>query len=250
MAIGIIWADIWDETIWNTAIWAQEAGESDTTPDQFSFTDQSGVAVDTEISSAAITVAGIDAAAAITVTGGTYSINGGAFTADAGTVDNGDEVRARHTSSASYLTATDTVVTIGGVSDTFTSTTRADPADASWIIGGTAVNSDGVMGTLFLDDETSVPSTAVMFAGFAHTPEGFRYVAAWPVSDAVTYNRGIATRNDGAMVIDPAGVVAVFIAGTGLTSRGEVVASTDAPDVIKAGFGHLNDGSLCIAEAA
>lgn len=133
MAIGIIWAEIWNEAIWNTAIWAQEAGEEDTTPDQFSFTDQSGVALSDTITSAPITVTGIDAAADIEITGGTYSINGGAFTADPGTVDNGDEVEARHTSSASYLTATNTVVTIGGVSDTFTSITEGDPSNAAYI---------------------------------------------------------------------------------------------------------------------
>lgn len=112
------------------------AGGSDTTPDQFTFTDQSGVALSSTITSASITVTGIDAAAAITVSGAAsslYSINGGAFTADAGTVNNGDTVRARHTSSASYLTATNTTVTIGGVSDTFTSITEGDPAQAAYI---------------------------------------------------------------------------------------------------------------------
>lgn len=105
--------------------------EDDTTPDQFIFTDQSGVATASTITSAAVTIAGIDAAAAITISGGTYSINAGAFTASAGTVVVGDTVRARHTSSASYLTATNTVVTIGGVSDTFTSQTGPDPAASS-----------------------------------------------------------------------------------------------------------------------
>jgi hypothetical protein len=105
----------------------------DTTPDVFSFTDQSGVGLSGTTTSAAVTVTGIDAAADITVSGGTYSINGGAFTAVAGTVSSGDEVRARHTSSASYLTATNTVVTIGGVSDTFTSITAGDPANAAYI---------------------------------------------------------------------------------------------------------------------
>lgn len=132
-ALGIIWADgIWNTSIWNTAIWAQEAG--DTTPDQFSFTDQSGVSTSSTIMSAAVTITGIDAAAAITVSGGTYDINGsGTFVGTEGTVVSGDTVRARHTSSASYLTATNTVVTIGGVSDTFTSITEGDPANAAYI---------------------------------------------------------------------------------------------------------------------
>jgi hypothetical protein len=134
MAIGTIWGEIWNEAIWNTAIWAQAASEDDTVPDQFTFTDQSGVALSSTITSAPITVTGIDAAAAITVTGGEYDINGsGTFVSTAGTVNNGDTVRARHTSSASYLTATDTTVTIGGVSDTFTSTTEGDPASAAYI---------------------------------------------------------------------------------------------------------------------
>jgi hypothetical protein len=124
MAIGAIWGEIWNEAAWNTAIWEQ-AGASDTTPDQFTFADRFNVATSTEITSDPVTITGIDAAAAITVTGGTYSINGAAFTSDAGTVVNGDQVRARHTSSASNSTATNTAVTIGGVSDTFTSTTAA-----------------------------------------------------------------------------------------------------------------------------
>lgn len=102
---------------------------SDTTPDQFAFTDQSGVTRSATITSAAITVAGINDVAAISVSGGTYDINAsGSFTASPGTVNNGDTVRARHTSSANYSTATNTIVTIGGVSDTFTSITIPDPA--------------------------------------------------------------------------------------------------------------------------
>lgn len=99
---------------------------SDTTPDAFSFTDQTNVSTSSTITSAAITVAGINAAATITISGGTYDINSsGSFTSSSGTVNNGDTVRARHTSSASNSTATNTTVTIGGVSDTFTSTTSS-----------------------------------------------------------------------------------------------------------------------------
>lgn len=107
----------------------ESEAEDDTTPDQFSFTDQSGVGLSSTITSAAVTITGIDAAAAITISGGTYDIDeSGAFTADPGTITVGQTVRARHTSSASYLTATNTVVTIGGVSDTFTSQTLPDPS--------------------------------------------------------------------------------------------------------------------------
>lgn len=96
----------------------------DTTPNAFSFVDQSNVALSTVITSAAVTIGGINSPAAVTVTGGTADINGsGTFSASPGNVSSGDTVRARHTSSASNSTAVNTVVTVGGVSDTFTSTT-------------------------------------------------------------------------------------------------------------------------------
>jgi hypothetical protein len=98
---------------------------ADLSPDAFSFADQTNVSQSTVITSSPITIAGIDFPTDITVSGGEYSINAGAFTSNAGMVALGDTVRARHTSSALTLTATNTLVTIGGVSDTFTSTTAA-----------------------------------------------------------------------------------------------------------------------------
>ena len=100
----------------------------DATPDAFVFADQSGVALSTVVVSNAITVSGINAAAAIGVSGGDYSVNGGTFTSTAGTVTNGQTVQVRHTSAATNSTTTNTVLTIGGVSDTFTTTTAASGA--------------------------------------------------------------------------------------------------------------------------
>ena len=98
---------------------------TDTTPDAFSFTDLTGQALSTLVESNAINVAGINAAAAISVSGGEYQIGSGSWTSAAGTVTNGQTVKVRHTTSASNGTATNTVLTIGGVADTFTSTTAA-----------------------------------------------------------------------------------------------------------------------------
>ena len=61
---------------------------SDTTPDAFSFVDQTGVARSAAIISAPITVAGINAASPISIVGGEYSTDGGAtWTTAAGTVE-------------------------------------------------------------------------------------------------------------------------------------------------------------------
>jgi hypothetical protein len=68
------------------------------------------------VTSNTITVAGINTAAAVSITGGEYSVNSGAWTPAAGTVENGDAVQVRLTSST---------LTIGGVSGAFDVTTEA-----------------------------------------------------------------------------------------------------------------------------
>lgn len=97
----------------------------DTVPATFAFTDAANVALGLSVTSDAVVVAGINDAAAVTVSGGTWSVNGGAFVATAGTVRAGDTVRVRHTASLSPETRTDTTLVIGGVADTFSSTTLA-----------------------------------------------------------------------------------------------------------------------------
>lgn len=111
----------------------EEGAPADTVPDQFSFTDQSGVALSGTITSTTITVTGIDATVTASATGGTIDVDGDGNFQTSRDVVNGSQVRARHTSSASYLTATHTIVTISGVSDIFTSITLGDPESAAYI---------------------------------------------------------------------------------------------------------------------
>ena len=101
-------------------------GGSDTTPDAFSFTDQTSVSLSSTITSAAVTITGIDATIECTATGGTIDLNADGNFQATQDVDNNDQIRARHTSSGSYSTAVNTVVDCNGVSDTFTSTTEAE----------------------------------------------------------------------------------------------------------------------------
>lgn len=99
------------------------AAGTDTTPNAFTFTPVTGVALGAVTTSAPITVAGINASAPISVTGGSYSINGGTYLTTPGTVTNGQTVTVRHTASAINNTATTTTLNIGGVTGAFTSTT-------------------------------------------------------------------------------------------------------------------------------
>lgn len=111
-------------------ITASGVSGSDLTPDAFSFSDQTGVTKNLSIVSSPITVSGVDAATAVSIVGGEYSVNNGAFTAAIGSVVNGNSVRVRHTSSSTQLATVDTTLSIGGVMDTFTSTTAVNqPTD-------------------------------------------------------------------------------------------------------------------------
>jgi hypothetical protein len=109
-----------------------------TPPDQFTFADQTGAALSTVITSNAITVTGITSTTPISITGGTYSINGEPYTGADGMVNPDDIVTVRQTSSGSHSTTTDATLTIGGISDTFSVTTSSGSSG-----GGTAASSGG-----------------------------------------------------------------------------------------------------------
>ena len=100
----------------------------ETVPDGFTFEDQVGVPTLTTVAAAPVTITGISGPSLVTISrNGQYQINcTGSFTAAAGVVENGNTVCVRHVSAASLSTQTDTVLTVGGVSDTFTSTTTSD----------------------------------------------------------------------------------------------------------------------------
>jgi hypothetical protein len=83
------------------------------------------------VTSNTITPTGYNAAAAISVNGGSYSINGGAFVTTAGTINPGQSVAVRLTASGANSTTTSATLTIGGVTGTFTVTTQAAAPDTS-----------------------------------------------------------------------------------------------------------------------
>ena len=96
---------------------------TDEIPDAFTFTDQTNVPLSTIVESNTITVTGTDAVSFVTITGGEYSKNAGAYTSANGSAIVGDTFKVRHTSSGSNSATTNTTLTIEGESDTFSSTT-------------------------------------------------------------------------------------------------------------------------------
>ncbi len=128
-----------------------DGGEAGTTPGAFSFVDVTDVAVSTLITSAAVSITDLTEPAPISITGGSYSIGCGAtFTSGASTISNGQTVCVRHTSSPTTTTITDTTLTVGGVADTFRSTTASFP-DPAVTSGLKTISSAGENRTYYLD---------------------------------------------------------------------------------------------------
>lgn len=100
------------------------------TPDPFSFADVTGAEPGELVTSDAITVAGVDVAVTLEVSGGdSVALVNGDEIASGSTVVAGDEVQVRITASDLFSTTVTATVTIGGVSADFSVTTRdSDPA--------------------------------------------------------------------------------------------------------------------------
>ena len=100
------------------------------TPASFSFTDVTGAEPGAEVTSDAIEVDVETGSPAISVTsGGTLVVDGAVFTGN--TVSDGQRVAVRLTASSDFSTTKSATVTIGGVSDEFSVTTRAASGNAN-----------------------------------------------------------------------------------------------------------------------
>ncbi len=128
----------------------------DTTPDAITFTASTNATPNAAVSSPAVTISGIDAEASISISGGEYSINGGAFTSSAGKISNGQSLVVRVTASDKTNTAKSATITVGGVSAAFSVTTLADVTPASFTL---APVTNAALGA-------TVTSAAVTLSGF------------------------------------------------------------------------------------
>lgn len=143
----------------------------DSVPNAFVFTDVTGATTSTVYTSNTVTISGMNSAATIRITGGTYSKNGGGYVSAQGTINNGDNVSVRVTSSSSSSTAVNATVTIGGVSDAYTVTTGAAPPaftldsvksyfDRVYLSRDAKTNRAGTLQAVQGDDVLSIKETA------------------------------------------------------------------------------------------
>jgi len=99
------------------------ADPPDQDPDPFDFGTANGVAKGANVTSSGIHMYGINMRAPISVTNGSFSINGGSFSNRARTIHPGDKISLRHKSATMGNTTVTTTLTVGNVSGSFSSTT-------------------------------------------------------------------------------------------------------------------------------
>jgi hypothetical protein len=107
-----------------TATVAEYVPPADDTPDDFSFLAVVDADPETQYVSDSAEVTGMDAGTAISVENGEYRVNGGAWTSDAGTIDPGDTLELRGTSSGEPKGVVAVSVTVGTLAKEWTVETR------------------------------------------------------------------------------------------------------------------------------
>ncbi len=96
-------------------------------PAAFTFTPVSNGNFATQYTSNSVTVSGFTSKAPISVSGGEYALDGGAWSSAAGTLRAGQSVQVRGTSASAYSTAKTVTLTIGARSADFVITTVSEP---------------------------------------------------------------------------------------------------------------------------
>lgn len=109
------------------------AGACDAMPFPFSFSDVTGASTNAARQSNEITVSGINAPVSVSVSSGSYRLNGGGCGLTSGTAVNGDKIVVCLTASSSYSATVSTTLTVGTKSALFKVITR-DPVLT--VVGG------------------------------------------------------------------------------------------------------------------
>ena len=120
----------------------------DSTPDAFSFAAQEDIALGQEVDSEIVTISGINTSAIVSVAGGTVSINGGEFSDQNDTVNDGDTVRLRVTSSQDFGETVTATLTVGGEDGTFSVTTFEPDAFSFESVTDVDVSSESISVTV------------------------------------------------------------------------------------------------------
>ncbi|HTF95543.1 MAG TPA: hypothetical protein VL995_05400, partial [Cellvibrio sp.] len=151
----------------------------DTTPDGFTYTASTNAATSAAVTSPTVTISGINTSTPVSISGGEYSINGGAFTSAAGTITNGQTLAVRITASDKTNTPKEATITVGGVSAKFTVTTAADVTPDAFTF---SPKNEATVNTEYTSDSITVKgidiAVPVSITGGTYSINGGAYTAS------------------------------------------------------------------------
>jgi uncharacterized delta-60 repeat protein len=145
----------------------------DTEPDAYDFPASVNAEPGSVVESVSREIGGFNSATAISVSGGEYRIDGGAYTSTSGQLQPGQSVQLRVTAPATGGASATATVTIGGVSAGFTVTTRMPPQASTETIVGTSGTVELTTAGGTLENVRAVTTTpGAAPSGFSY-PDGF-----------------------------------------------------------------------------
>lgn len=167
-------------------------------PNQFTFDDETSVERNAQQTSNLITIAGLTSGTSVSVsiTGGTYTKNGGSYATANTTATNGDTFKVRHLSSSAVSTAVNTTLTVAEVSDTYTTTTTSSycpTTNTAHTITGITTTSTGTL------SQTSIVSSNNSLFCSLTTP--YNWISSNPSSEVTRSNiTSVSVTNGGGSV--------------------------------------------------
>lgn len=162
---------------------------SDSTPDSFSFSDQTGVYPNTSITSNAVTVSGFNVTLPVSVSGQgnpQVSINGGSWTTS-GNINSGGTIQVRLTSAGSWLTTRSATISVGNTGTTWSvQTKQAPPTIDSFYVSPASV----LVGESATWHWSSTNASSCSFGGNSYAASGSQvggpYASAGPRTHTIT----------------------------------------------------------------
>lgn len=185
-----------------------EVEEGDGTVNPFTFITLFDQTASTLVESNEIIVAGNNIPAPISVTaGGEYQINGGTWTSSAGTVNAGDAVKVRHTTSATAGGSVVSTLTVGDETGTFTTVTKIPDSTPDTFTFIPVINAE--LNTLYTSNSQTILGinvpVVISVVGGQYQINGGTWTSVTGtinVGDTLRLRRNSSTANSTAVTVD------------------------------------------------
>ena len=224
--------------------------KADTVPNAFTFAPRGEAALSSIQTSDPATISGLEAAAAITVTGGGYSIDGGEFTTAAGSVANNAQVRSRGMAGSAANQTTTVTVKIGGISGAFKIVTAAVAGpDTMPNAFGFAPMADAAVGSAQTSAAITVSginaSAPVSIVGGSYSINGQAFVTA---AGSVRNGDSVRLRQTASTSFSTKTTAVLTIGGVAGSWDVTTVAIDTSPDPVQfQSFRNLGPGTLVVS---